>query len=145
MVKELVDVSRSRKLRRSEIARLAITDVNLSEVFLIIRASKSGKPRIDPLNPSSRHALRKQIGKCSQGLLFGMTTNAIRLCLMRLGAPFAHAWRSGRAVQALRSGASETSVRAAAGWSIGAIVARATRALIGELTVEEFQRSWGNL
>lgn len=75
-----------------------------------------------------------------------MTTNAIRLCLMRLGASSAHAWRSGRAVQTLRSGASESSVRAAAaGWSIGAIVARATRALIGELTVEEFQRSCGNL
>ena len=64
---------------------------------------------------------------------------------MRLGASSAHAWRSGRAVQTLRSGASESSVRAAAGWSIGAIVARATRALIGELTVEEFQRSCGNL
>ena len=48
-------------------------------------------------------------------------------------------------MQTLRSGASESSVRAAAGWSIGAIVARATRALIGELTVEEFQRSCGNL
>jgi hypothetical protein len=50
-------------------------------------------------------------------------------------------------LQTLRSGASESSVRAAAaaGWSIGAIVARATRALIGELTVEEFQRSCGNL
>ena len=38
---------------------------------------------------------------------------------------------------------SETSVRAAAGWSSGAMVARYTRALSGELAVEEFQRSWG--
>ena len=49
----------------------------------------------------------------------------------------------GRAVQALRNGVSETSVRAAAGWSSGAMVARYARALSGELAVEEFQRSWG--
>jgi integrase len=77
MDKEPVDVLWSCRLRRSEIARLANTDVNLSEGFLIIRASKSGKPRIAPLNPSSRHALRKHIGRYSQGSLFGMTTNAI--------------------------------------------------------------------
>ena len=42
-----------------------------------------------------------------------------------------------------RNGVSETSVMAAAGWSSGAMVARHTRALSGELAVEEFQRSWG--
>ena len=140
--KALVEVLWSCGLRRSEIARLEITDVNFSEGFLIIRTSKTGKPRIAPLSPSARHALRKHIGKRSQGSLFGMTTNAIRLCLQRLGAPSAHAWRRGWAVQALRHGVSETSVRAAAGWSSGAMVARYTRALSGELAVEEFQRSW---
>ena len=48
--------------------------------------------------------------------------------------PSAHAWRRGWAVQALRSGVSETSVRAAAGWSSGAMVARYTRALSGEFS-----------
>ena len=43
-------------------------------------------------------------------------------------------------VQALRNGVSETSVRAAAGWSSGAMVARYTRALSGELAFEEFQK-----
>jgi integrase len=140
--KALVEVLWSCGLRRSEIARLDFADVNFSEGFLVIRTSKTGKPRIAPLSPSSRQALRKYIGKRSQGSLFGMTTNAIRLCLMRLGAPSAHAWRRGWAVQALRNGVSETSVRAAAGWSSGAMVARYTRALSGELAVEEFQRSW---
>ena len=37
---------------------------------------------------------------------------------------------------------SETSVRAAAGWSSGAMVARYTSALSGELAVEEFRRTW---
>jgi len=42
------------------------------------------------------------------------------------------------------SGVSETSVRAAAGWSSGAMVARYTNALSSELAVDEFQRSWRN-
>ena len=140
--KALVEVLWSCGLRRSEIARLDISDVNFSEGFLIIRTSKTGKPRITPLSPSARHALRKHIGKCSQGSLFSMTTNAIRLCLMRLDAPSAHAWRRGWAVQALRSGVSETSVRAAAGWSNGAMVARYTSALSGELAIDEFRKLW---
>jgi integrase/recombinase XerD len=140
--KALIEVLWSCGLRRSEIARLDVSDVNFSEGFLIVRTSKTGKPRIAPLSPSARHALRKHIGKRSQGSLFGMTTNAIRLCLQRLGVPSAHAWRRGWAVQALRGGVSETSVRAAAGWSSGAMVARYTRALSGELAISEFQRSW---
>jgi integrase/recombinase XerD len=141
--KALVEVLWSCGLRRSEIARLDIADANFSEGFLIIQTSKTGKPRIAPLSPSARHALRKHIGKRSPGSLFGMTTNAIRLCLMRLGTPSAHAWRRGWAVQALRNGVSETSVRAAAGWTSGAMVARYTNALSGELAVIEFQRNWG--
>jgi integrase len=140
--KALIEVLWSCGLRRSEIARLEVSDVKFSEGFLVIHTSKTGKPRIAPLSPPARHALRKHIGKRTQGSLFGMTTNAIRLCLQRLGAPSAHAWRRGWAVQALRSGVSETSVRAAAGWSSGAMVARYTRALSGELAVEEFQRIW---
>jgi integrase len=138
----LIEVLWSCGLRRSEIARLEVSDVNFSEGFLVIHTSKTGKPRIAPLSPTARHALRKHIGKRTQGSLFGMTTNAIRLCLQRLGAPSAHAWRRGWAVQALRNGVSETSVRAAAGWSSGAMVARYTRAFSGEIAVEEFQRCW---
>ena len=71
-----------------------------------------------------------------------MTGNAIRLRLARLDAPSAHAWRRGWAVRALRAGVSETSVKAAAGWSSGAMVSRYTRTLSGEIALEEFYRSW---
>jgi len=53
--------------------------------------------------------------------------------------------RRGWAVESLRKGVSESSVRAVAGWSSGAMVARYTRALSGELAVEEFQRIWKNV
>ena len=140
--KALVEVLWSCGLRRSEIARLEIADMNFSEGFLDIRTSKTGKPCIAPLSPSARHALRKHLGRRSQGSLFGMTTNAIRLCLMMLNAPYAHAWRQGWAVQALRNGVSESTLRADAGWSSGAMVARYTSALSGELAVHEFARVW---
>ena len=140
--KALIEVLWSCGLRRMEIARLVIEDANFTEGFLIVRISKTGKPRVAPLSPAARHALRKHIGKRTQGSIFGMTPNAIRLCLQRLDAPSAHAWRRGWAVQALRDGVSETSVRAAAGWSGGAMVVRYTRALSQELAIAEFQRAW---
>ena len=138
----VVEVLWSCGLRRSELTKLNAEDVNFAEGFLIVRTSKTGRPRVAPLSPAARHAVRKHLGKRTQGSLFGMTPNAVRLMLQRLHAPSAHAWRRGWAVQALRNGVSETSVRAAAGWSSGAMVARYTRALSGELAVEEFKRSW---
>jgi integrase/recombinase XerD len=140
--KALVEVLWSCGLRRSELTKLNAEDVNFAEGFLIVRTSKTGRPRVAPLSPAARHAVRKHLGKRTQGSLFAMTPNAVRLLLQRLQAPSAHAWRRGWAVQALRNGVSETSVRAAAGWSSGAMVARYTRALSGELAITEFQRSW---
>ena len=141
--KALVEVLWSCGLRRSELTKLNAEDVNFAEGFLVVRTSKTGRPRVVPLSPAARQALRKHLGGRAQGSVFGMTPNAVRLLLQRLSAPSAHAWRRGWAVQALRNGVSEASVRAAAGWSSGAMVARYTRALSGELAVEEFQRSWG--
>lgn len=140
----LIEVLWSCGLRRSEIARLSVEDVNLTEGFLVIRQSKTGKPRIAPLSPTARQAVRRLIRERPGGSVFEMSTNAIRLCLQRLKAPSAHAWRRGWAVQSLRSGVSEASVRASAGWATGAMVARYTNALSGELAVEEFQRVWTN-
>jgi len=139
----LIEVLWSTGLRRSEIERLEIADVNLAESFLVVRTSKTGKPRVVPLSPQARHALRRLIKGQESGSVFRMSSNAIRLCLQRLGAPSAHAWRRGWAVRALRSGVSEASVKAVAGWSSGAMVSRYTRALSGELALEEFSRSWG--
>jgi integrase/recombinase XerD len=142
--KALIEVLWSCGLRRSEIARLQVDDVNLGEGLIIIRTSKTGKPRIAPLSPGARHALRRHLKGNPDGQVFGMTNNAIRLCLQRLQAPSAHAWRRGWAVQSLRLGVSEASVRAVAGWSSGAMVGRYTRTLSSELAVDEFERAWSS-
>jgi hypothetical protein len=79
----------------------------------------------------------RRIGSVTQ-----LTSDGIRSVLRRLDAPPAHAWRRGWAVNALRNGVSEVSVRTIAGWSSGAMVARFTAALLNELAVAEFERLW---
>ena len=138
----LIEVLWSSGLRRSEIARLNVEDINFSESFLVIRKTKTGNPRIAPISPMARRALIKHLGKRTVGSVFKLNSNSIRIRLRRLGLPSAHAWRRGWAVHSLRNGVSEVSVRSAAGWSSGAMVARYTRALSGELAVEEFGRIW---
>ncbi|NDG67337.1 MAG: hypothetical protein EBY23_10605 [Actinobacteria bacterium] len=138
----LVEVLWSTGMRREEIARSLIEHLDFVGGFIVVPTSKNGRPRVVPISPKALQCLRKLIGRRENGLIFNMTGNAIRLRLQRLGVPSAHAWRRGWAVQALRNGVSETSVRAAVGWSSGAMVARYTNALSGELAVREFQRSW---
>lgn len=142
--KALIEVLWSCGLRRSEIAKLCVQDLNLTDGYLIVRQSKTGKPRIVPLSPGARHALRRHVKGNPEGTVFGMTTNAIRLCLQRLQLPSAHAWRRGWAVEALRGGVSEASLRTAAGWSSGAMVSRYTTALKDEVSLAEFARVWSS-
>jgi integrase/recombinase XerD len=140
--KAVIETLWSTGVRRAELCALQVEDIDFLGNFIVIRVSKTGKPRVVPISPSAKRALRRLVYGRTSGAVFNMSPNAVRLLLQRLGAPSAHAWRRGWAVQALRSGVSETSVRAAAGWASGAMVARYTRALSGELAVEEFQRSW---
>jgi len=140
--KAVIEVLWSCGLRRSELAALLVADVNLSTGCLVVRQSKNGKPRVAPLSPFARRALRRHIGSRTTGSVFEMTSNAVRLLLTRSGVPSAHAWRRGWAVNALSLGVSEASVRAAAGWSSGEMVSRYTRALAGDLAVNEFGRIW---
>ena len=140
--KALIEVLWSTGLRRSEVARLDVGDINLSQGYLIVRTTKAGKPRIAPLSPHARRALLRHLAKRTTGSVFGLNSSSIRVRLKRLGLPSAHAWRRGWTVHSLRNGISESSVCVAAGWTNGAMVARYTQALSGELSLDEFQRSW---
>ena len=129
-------------LRRSEVSRLLITDISISDGALIVRSSKTGKPRVAPMPPITVRWVRRHLRQSSGPSLFDMSPNSIRLMLRRYELLPCHAWRRGWAVHALRNGVSEASVRSAAGWSSGAMVARYTRAKAGELALDEFRRSW---
>lgn len=138
----LIELLWSCGLRRSELAALNVSDVDAAGGFVVVRQSKSGRPRIAPMSPTATLAVRRLMRTQPEGALLGMSSNAIRLRLQRLGAPSAHAWRRGWAVNALRAGVSEASLRVAAGWSSGAMVGRYTIALKEELAIGEFNRMW---
>jgi integrase len=140
----LVETLWSTGLRRSELERIQIEHLDLSGGFVVVPVTKTGRPRIVPLSPPAIKALRRLVGQRTSGSVFRMTGNAIRLRLNRLGAPSAHAWRRGWAVESLRSGVSEASVKAAAGWGSGAMVSRYTMSLADELAIDEFRRLWRN-
>lgn len=128
-------------LRVSELARVKVEDVDVLGGYITVPRAKAGRPRVVPLSSAAARACRRQIGGRQHGSLLGMTPHAVQLLLRRLSAPTAHAWRRGWAVHALRHGVSEASVRAAAGWSSGAMVARYTNAVSGDLAIAEFRRA----
>lgn len=127
--------------RLGELARLKFTDVSLTNRSIVVRLSKTGEPRLAPLSDGACRLIRRLPPERRQEgePLLGMTTSAIQQLMRRLDAPSPHAWRRGWAVESLRSGISETSVRAAAGWSSGAMVARYTAAASAELAIHEFR------
>lgn len=128
-------------LRVSELARVKVEDVDVLGGYVTVPRAKAGRPRVVPLTDAAARACRRQMGGRQHGSLLGMSPHAIQLLLRRLSAPTAHAWRRGWAVHALRHGVSEASVRAAAGWSSGTMVARYTSAVSGDLAIAEFQRA----
>ena len=126
-------------LRVSELARVNVDDVSLVDGSVLVQRSKTGRPRLAPLSDGACRLIRRLPKHDQDPRLLGMTSGAIQQLLKRLQCPSAHAWRRGWAIEALRSGVSETSVKAAAGWSSGAMVARYTSAASGELAISEFR------
>lgn len=129
-------------LRRSELACLRVEDIDYVGSNFVVRRTKNKRPRIVPISPPLKISLRRWLQGRKTGLVLEMSSNSIRLMLQRAGLPSAHAWRRGWAVETLRRGVSEASLRAAAGWASGAMVARYTQALSQELAIAEFQRAW---
>ena len=137
----VIELLWSTGLRLSELARIDIADIDLAGGFVVVPRTKTNRPRVAPLSEPAVRLCRRFVGEREAGPLLGMTSHAIQLLLRRLGAPTPHAWRRGWAVEALRNGVSEASVKAAAGWSSGAMVARYTSAVSGELAIAEFRRT----
>jgi integrase len=129
-------------LRRSELTSLLVTDVNTETSSVVVRRTKNGQPRVVPLSPQARRLMRRVIGSRTNGEILYMTPNAVRLLLQRTHLPSAHAWRRGWAVQSLKQGISEASVKTVAGWRSGQMVSRYTRTMQVELAITEYSRIW---
>jgi integrase len=140
----LIELLWSTGLRRSELARLRVEDIAPDTRSITVTESKAGLPRRVPISPEASTALLEYTQGKNEGLIFSLSAAGIGAALKRLGLPPAHAWRRGWAVDSLRRGVSEVSVRTAAGWKTGAMVARYTAALSEELALAEFERLWRN-
>lgn len=137
----LIEVLWSTGLCLSEIERLNVADVNPAESFILVTTQKTGKAQVVPLSLQVLRALRRLLRGRDSGSVFGMSPCvAIRLRLQHMGIVSAHAWRRGWAVRALRSVVSEASVKAAVGWSGGAMVSCYTTALTAVLAIKEFHK-----
>ncbi|HWL41962.1 MAG TPA: tyrosine-type recombinase/integrase [Ilumatobacter sp.] len=128
-------------LRVSELARLQRADVALTGRFVIVKQSKTNQPRLAPLSDRACRLIRRYDSGTAS--LLGLGKTGVQQMLKRHDLPPAHAWRRGWAVRSLREGVSETSVRAAAGWKSGAMVARYTAAASAELAIHEFRSKLG--
>lgn len=137
----VIELLWSTGMRVSEIARLTVDEVSLPTMTAVVRQSKTGKPRLVPLSDQACRLIRRLPRASGDSTLLGISTSGIQQLMKRLDAPSPHAWRRGWAVEALRRGVSETSVKAAAGWCSGAMVTRYTSALSEELAIHEFQRA----
>lgn len=135
----IVEMLWSTGLRVSELSRLRWDDVNLDDGYVVVRQSKTGKPRLAPLSGRARRLLRRT-HKGADSVL-GLSTQAIQRRLNRIGAPTAHSFRRGWAVHSLERGVSQSSVQTAAGWKSGAMVSRYVSLLSGSLAITEFSRS----
>lgn len=145
-------------MRRSELARLAVHDLDLDGMNVLIRTSKTGRPRRAPLDERAVQHLLRYLAKRAQypvdagdSLFVGkrgpLTGDGIRLMIQRRRAKAgvdvsAHALRRGWTVHSLgKRGISQASVMTAAGWAIGSPMAqRYTRGLSESLMLEEFGR-----
>lgn len=135
----VVELLWSTGLRVSELSRLRWDDVNIDDGYVVVRQSKTGKPRLAPLSGRACRLLRRT-HKDADSVL-GLSKQAIQRRLNRIGAPPAHAFRRGWAVHSLSRGISQTSVQTAAGWSNGAMVSRYVSAASANLAVLEFSRA----
>ncbi|MFN8021166.1 MAG: tyrosine-type recombinase/integrase [Acidimicrobiales bacterium] len=129
-------------MRVSELARVEVDHVDIDGGMIVVPRSKTGRPRVVPMSERATRLCRRHVLDRRTGSLLSMSPHAIQLLLRRISAPSAHAWRRGWAVNALRGGVSEASVRAAAGWSSGAMVVRYTSAVSGALAIDEFRRAF---
>lgn len=126
-------------LRLSELVRLEWDDLNLADGYAVVRTSKTNKPRLVPLSDQALRTLRRVDG-VRHGRVFKATQRTLQRTLRRLGAPTAHAFRRGWAVNALQSGVSQVSVQAAGGWNNSAMVSRYVLAVSSQLAIHEFRR-----
>jgi integrase len=146
-------------LRAAELLALDITDIDLDACMLQVRSGKGRKPRrvrfssstasaIDRYNRARRNAVRRPtegpLWLSDRGARLGYT-GLVRTLKGRAHDAgvvgfHIHRTRHTAAVRWMRSGGSETGLRAHAGWADNTMIGRYVKTASEQLAAEEFDR-----
>jgi site-specific recombinase XerD len=146
-------------LRAAELLALDIGDVDLDAPSLLVRKGKGGKPRRVRFSPGTAAAIdrysrarRLAIRRPTEGPLWVSHqgnrlsyTGLVNTLKKRAGTAgvvgfHLHRLRHTAAVRWLRAGGTETGLRAHAGWTDNAMIARYAKTASEQLAAEEFDR-----
>jgi integrase len=147
-------------LRRSELAALRLTDVDLDTGSLIVRKSKTGKPRRAPLDQRAVQHIARWLAKRAMYPVDGgdalwvgkkgpLTPDGVRQVIERRRRQAgvnvsSHSFRRGLAARALSNGVSGASTSVLLGWSPGSIMlSRYTRMEAEQTALAEYNRAFG--
>lgn len=143
-------------LRRSELADLLLSDVNVEQRILIVRKSKTDKPRAVPMSTEAATYLLRYLRQRAKDKNASMpflwlsrkgrlTSDGMRLLIERRAKQAgvkasAHMFRRSFAVDWLANGGSQVSLMSICGWSNPAMPARYTRHAAGQVAEAEYRR-----
>ena len=151
----IIHTLRASGMRRSEVARMRVAEVDLTERTVIVPTSKTGKPRTTVLDGDAAQAIAEYLvvrRGDSNALWTGrggepLASNGVALMLRRRAreaqvAVSAHDFRRAFAETWLARGGSEVGLMRLAGWQSSAMVARYSRHGGEALALAEHRRLW---
>jgi site-specific recombinase XerD len=157
--KAIVLLLQATGMRVGEISRLTIDNLNVEQRCLIVTKSKTGKPRVIPIDQAATVALVKYLrmraklpdaalpdlwlgrrGVLSLKGIHQMFRDRNRKALTSITP---HQFRRSFAVGWLVQGGSQTSLQSICGWANGQMVSRYTKFAAGELAMGEYRRLFG--
>lgn len=138
MARLIVELLWSTGMRRTELSRVKVSDVNLDGHQIRVQESKSDKTRSVPVNDEAAELLKAHLVDHPGGLLIGRTSESIRKTLRRCNIASAHCWRRGWATDSIANGMDSVLIQVAGGWSSSSMVKRYTRQHQGQIAIAKF-------
>ena len=138
MARLIVELLWSTGMRRTELSRVKVSDVNLDEHHMRVQESKNDKTRDVPLNDEAAELLRTHLVNHSGGSLIGRTSESIRKTLRRYNISSAHCWRRGWTTESIAQGVDSVLIEVAGGWSSNSMVKRYTKKHQGQIAIAIF-------
>ena len=138
MARLIIELLWSTGLRRTELSRVTVSDIDLNKHQILVRKSKNDKTRLVPVNDETAEMLRAHLVNHPGGLLIGRTSESIRKTLRRCNIASAHCWRRGWTEDSISNGIDSVLLQVAGGWSSSAMVKRYTRQHQGQIAIAKF-------